>query len=91
MAQTISHARSAQSTNSKRPTLSRKARERAAVLGRLAADLRLSCRSDFDGTDRITATLMLLINDDPEELTPEELEHARRLRVPAALRVSSAR
>jgi hypothetical protein len=58
-------------------------------VARLAADLRLSCGSDFDGTGRITAVLMLLINDDPEELTPEELEHARRLRVPAALRVST--
>ena len=86
MAQHVSHARSAQSTNPKLPTLSRKSRERAAVLGRLAADLRLSCGSDFDGTERITAVLMLLINGDPEELTPDELEHARRLRVPAALR-----
>jgi hypothetical protein len=81
------HLRLVSSTHSKLDASSRKLRARAAVLRRLANDLERSRHDedDFDGSWRILAVTMLLVNGDPEELSRDEADYARALRVPGAL------
>jgi hypothetical protein len=79
-----SHARTF-SSSSKLPTLSQTAETRAAVLERLAADLRQQTDSDLHGCKRVADVFDALFNGRSAELDLDGLRTLRRLQVPQGL------